>query len=84
MKRTRNDKLEAPANFADLTNQWSLESIACIILDRRLGLLRESTNDPNAVTLIKVWYTTVIIRIYSQVYYHSTVDKRIFHVDVRF
>lgn len=54
MKKVRDDKLETPANFSDLVNQWSLESIACIILDQRLGLLRESNKDTNGAKLIQV------------------------------
>lgn len=61
MRKVRDDKLETPANFSDLLNQWSLESITCITLDRRLGLMKESNKDPNAVKLIKVILWIIII-----------------------
>lgn len=48
------DKSETPANFHDLLNLWSLESIACITLNRNLGLVKENTNDENALKLIQV------------------------------
>lgn len=47
-------KNETPANFNDLLNQWSLESIACITLNRRLGLLKGDSRDENAQKLIQV------------------------------
>lgn len=60
MKKIRDSKLEAPANFSDWANRWSLESITCIFLNQRLGLLNESNNDPKAKKLIKVLKLSVI------------------------
>lgn len=54
MKKIRDEKNEVPADFSDFVNHWSLESISCIILDKRLGLLKENNNDENAQKMIKV------------------------------
>ena len=51
-KRDANN--EVPANFGDFVNLWSLESITCITLDKRLGNLDEKNQDKNATELIKV------------------------------
>lgn len=48
------NKNETPANFNDYLNQWSLESIACITLNRRLGLFKPDYIDENAQKLIQV------------------------------
>jgi len=51
MRDTNN---EVPANFSDYLNMWSLESITCISLNRRLGILNENYHDENAEKLIKL------------------------------
>jgi cytochrome P450 family 12 len=53
MSKMRDAKNELPANFMDHLNRWSLESIAYICLDRRLGILREDHADANSRALIK-------------------------------
>lgn len=45
---------EVPSNFNDFLNMWSLESITCISLNRRLGLLDVNNRNERAETLIKV------------------------------
>lgn len=45
---------EVPANFNDYANMWSLESIACITLNTRIGLMSDSHRDENGQKLIKV------------------------------
>lgn len=45
---------EVPANFSDFLNLWSLESITCISLNRRLGLLDPNHRDEHAEKLIQV------------------------------
>ena len=52
--KKRDERNEVPANFSDYLNRWSLESITCITLNRRLGLLNETSADENAEKLIKV------------------------------
>jgi len=44
---------EMPGNFNDYLNMWSLESITCISLNQRLGLLNDDHKDENAMQLIK-------------------------------
>lgn len=39
MKKNRSAKSETPENFLDYLNEWALESIALITLDRRLGVM---------------------------------------------
>jgi cytochrome P450 family 12 len=53
MKNLRNEKSEMPGNFNDYLNQWSLESIALVAVERRLNILSGSSNDENAKELIK-------------------------------
>jgi hypothetical protein len=54
MEKLRDENDEVPANFSDYVNQWGLESIAFVTLNRRLGLLKDNNNDENADKLIKV------------------------------
>lgn len=50
----RDAKNEVPANFGDIMNMWSLESITCISLNVRLGILNANYHDENAENLIQV------------------------------
>lgn len=51
----RDEKGEVPANFSHFMSLFTLESIACIAIDRRLGLLDDSNQvNENAENLIKV------------------------------
>jgi hypothetical protein len=50
----RDDKNEVPGNFGQYVNTWSLESITCIALNRRLGTLKEDICDENARKLMQV------------------------------
>lgn len=60
----RDENKEVPANFHDFMNLYSLESITCITLDTKLGLLGENIQDANADALIKV--TNLNCTIYSK------------------
>jgi len=51
--KSRDSVNEVPANFNDYINKWSLEAIACIVLNRRLGILND-IEDENADKLIKL------------------------------
>lgn len=42
---TRDANNEMPANFSDSLNKWSLESIGCIALEQRLGVMVENNDD---------------------------------------
>jgi len=48
----RDSSNEVPADFGDDVNKWALESIICIFLNRRLGIL-SGGSDENAQKLIK-------------------------------
>ena len=50
----RDSNKEVPANFSDFINLWSLESIACITLDKRLGIINDKNPDKDGIELIKV------------------------------
>lgn len=39
MKKTRDANGETPSNFLEFINEWALESIALITLDKRLGVM---------------------------------------------
>jgi hypothetical protein len=52
MRATRDNKNEMPDDFFETLNEWSLESIALIALDTRLGLLKG--NNPEAHKLYEV------------------------------
>ena len=54
IRAIRDDKNEVPADFGNELNKWSLESIAYIALDQRLGLLSETNADPGGQKLIQV------------------------------
>jgi hypothetical protein len=45
---------ECPPDFSDYLNSWSLESIANITLDRRLGIVSGKYHDENAKKLIQL------------------------------
>lgn len=40
MKKTRDAKNETPENFLEFLNEWALESIGLITLDKRLGVMK--------------------------------------------
>ena len=50
----RDANREVPASFNDFMNMWSLESITCISLNVRLGILAANYHDENAEKLIQV------------------------------
>lgn len=50
----RDSAKEVPANFSDFMNMWSLESITCISLNVRLGIVDGNYRDKNAEELIRV------------------------------
>lgn len=54
LKAKRDAKKELPADFGEEMNRWSLESIGCIALDTRLGVLDSSKPNPDAELIIKV------------------------------
>jgi cytochrome P450 family 12 len=56
LKGIRDSKNETPANFSEEVNRWTMESISCIALDTRLGILSDFTMDEKAKTLIKVMF----------------------------
>lgn len=53
MKAIGDENGEMPANFGMELNKWSLESIAVIALDHRLGLITND-DDPESQKIIKV------------------------------
>lgn len=54
IRATRDLHNEVPADFANEMNKWSLESIAYIALDQRLGLLTETDPESQGQKLIEV------------------------------
>ncbi|CRK87076.1 CLUMA_CG000842, isoform A [Clunio marinus] len=52
--KKRDENNEVPAQFSDYANMWSMESITCITLNRRLGILNQNYHDENAEKLIKL------------------------------
>lgn len=54
IKTKLDDKNETPANFLNELNRWSLESIGCITLNTRLGVLDDNNQDPRANRIIKL------------------------------
>ncbi|KAH8278977.1 hypothetical protein KR018_012090 [Drosophila ironensis] len=54
IKEIRDAKtLEAPDNFLDTINRWTLESVSVVALDRQLGLLKDSGRNSEALKLFK-------------------------------
>ncbi|KAH8369111.1 hypothetical protein KR009_001550 [Drosophila setifemur] len=47
------ETLEAPDNFIDTINRWTLESVSVVALDRQLGLLRDLDSQPLAIKLFE-------------------------------
>ncbi|KAL7731000.1 hypothetical protein ACLKA6_014223 [Drosophila palustris] len=45
--------LEAPDNFLEHINRWTLESVSVVALDKQLGLLKESEKSDNVMLLFK-------------------------------
>lgn len=54
IKQIRDDKFEAPDNFLNEMNKWSLESIARIALETRLGILTNIEKNSDAQKFIEV------------------------------
>lgn len=50
----QDDKAEMPANFNEYLNRWSLESIAAIVLEKRLGLMNFQNITDDALKIVKV------------------------------
>ncbi|XP_068140583.1 probable cytochrome P450 12a4, mitochondrial [Drosophila tropicalis] len=54
IKAIRDPKtLEAPEDFLDYINRWTLESVSVVALDKQLGLLRKSGKDDQAMLLFR-------------------------------
>ncbi|XP_017112201.1 probable cytochrome P450 12a4, mitochondrial [Drosophila elegans] len=52
IKEIRNHStLEAPEDFIDTINRWTLESVSVVALDKQLGLLKDSNNEEEALRL---------------------------------
>ncbi|XP_033255207.1 probable cytochrome P450 12a5, mitochondrial [Drosophila miranda] len=47
------DTQEAPDDFLNVINRWTLESVSVVALDKQLGLLKESGDNDQAVLLFK-------------------------------
>ncbi|XP_033255007.1 probable cytochrome P450 12a4, mitochondrial [Drosophila miranda] len=47
------DTQEAPDDFLNVINRWTLESVSVVTLDKQLGLLKESGDNDQAVLLFK-------------------------------
>nr|CAG38967.1 cytochrome P450 [Drosophila melanogaster] len=45
------DTLEAPDDFIDTINRWTLESVSVVALDKQLGLLKNSNKESEALKL---------------------------------
>lgn len=56
MKAIRDENQEMPTYFGDELSKWSLESIAVIALEHRLGVITND-NDPESRKIIKVSIT---------------------------
>lgn len=56
MKKISDENQEMPANFGYELNKWSLESIAVIALEHRLGVITNE-DDPESQKIIKVSIT---------------------------
>lgn len=75
--KKRDDKNEIPESFNDFLNMWSLESITCISLNHRMGILSDDYVDENAEKLIKV--ADKIIELNQAISFSNfSADKRIF------
>ncbi|XP_033255023.1 probable cytochrome P450 12a5, mitochondrial [Drosophila miranda] len=46
-------RCEAPDDFLNVINRWTLESVSVVALDKQLGLLKESVDNDQAVLLFK-------------------------------
>lgn len=55
IRAIRDAKDETPPDFSNEMNKWALESIACIGMDTRLGLLGDIEKDSDAQRMIQVW-----------------------------
>lgn len=53
IRSIRDEKNETPAGFSNEMNKWALESIACIGLETRLGLLGEIDKDSDGQRMIQ-------------------------------
>lgn len=54
IRSIRDANNETPPDFANEMNKWALESIACIGMDTRLGLLGDIDKDSDAQRMIQV------------------------------
>lgn len=54
IRKIRDEKMEVPADFAQETSNWSLESIACIAMDQRLDLIWNKDPQSDGQQLIRV------------------------------
>lgn len=54
VRAIRDGNDETPADFSNEMNKWALESIACIGLETRLGLLGEIEKDSDGQRMIQV------------------------------
>lgn len=53
IKSIRDDKNEVPAEFQNEMNKWALETVGCMALDARLGVLGNLEKDSDAQKLIQ-------------------------------
>jgi cytochrome P450 family 12 len=60
MRNLRDDKSEMPADFTEIVNNWSLESVGAIALEKRLNVLSGKAEDDKASELVR------LVRIFFQ------------------
>jgi cytochrome P450 family 12 len=53
LRSIRDAANETPPNFSEEVNRWTMESISCIALDTRLGVLSDYTIDEKSKQFIK-------------------------------
>lgn len=53
VKSIRDDKNEVPADFQNEMNKWALETVGCMALDARLGVLGNLEKDSDPQKLIQ-------------------------------
>lgn len=81
----RDANSEVPANFNDFMNMWSLESITCISLNVRLGILNANYHDENAEKLIQVLIRfEIAIFVCLSTKFCFAADKRVLRQNIRF
>lgn len=78
------DNNETPDDFLDSLNRWSLESLGCIALDTRLGVMGNKSQDLRAERMTKVM-VIIFIRFLCCYLSYSWVNKCLFYaVSLRF